>query len=173
MQHPEQKPIDETSRPSADEADSTTTAERGQNSHARVGGGALAGGFLLVLLVLYRDPGRGFDVAAGDGQALLFFAVLPVVGILAGLYSYRGRPYSGVPLFLLGSYLGLFGLALALGSVLAQHPPLLPLAAGLLMLALSVVALAASVLQVIPFIEPNAGGQSPEEAISATDAEDS
>jgi hypothetical protein len=107
-----------------------------------LGGTALVAGFLVVLLVLYRDPVRGLDAAT-----ILYFVVLPVAGLLAGVYAYSDGPYGVVPLFLLGSYLGMFGLGLTLGSVLGTNPIGISLGVGVVLLVLSLVALVASVLQ--------------------------
>lgn len=73
--------------------------------------------------------------------------MLPVAGLLAGVYAYADGPYSVVPLFFLGSYLGVFGLALMLGSVLGPNPIGLPLGIGVVLLSFSLVALVAGVLR--------------------------
>lgn len=113
------------------------------------GGGALVIGYLLVLLVLYRNPASGLEAATVNPQSVLYFVVLPVVGLLAGIYASVGGPYGAVPLFVLGSYLGIFGLALTLGYLLAPTPMGLPLVVGIVLLPLSIVALVASVLQLV------------------------
>lgn len=112
-----------------------------------IGGGALVAGFLVVLLVLYRNPVSGATAATDGVTTILYFAVLPVAGLLAGMYAYIDGPYSVVPLFLFGSYLGVFGVALMLGSVLGPNPVGLLLGIGILLLSLSLVVLVASVLR--------------------------
>jgi len=113
----------------------------------KIGGAALGAGFLTVLIVLYRDPVSGWDAATGGVATVVYFVVLPVAGLLAGVYAYTDGPYSVVPLFLLGSYLGVFGLGLALGSVLGTNPIGVTAGAGLLLSLLSLVALMAGVLR--------------------------
>jgi uncharacterized membrane protein len=112
-----------------------------------IGGAALVAGFLMVLLVLYRDPVSGWATATDGVTTVVYFVVLPVAGLIAGVYSYADGPYSVVPLFLLGSYLGVFGLGLMLGSVLDSTPIGLPLGVGVFLLTLSLVALVASILR--------------------------
>ncbi len=112
-----------------------------------IGGAALVAGFLVVLLVLYRDPGSGVAAATQSVTSVVYFVVLPLTGLLAGVYAYADGPYSSLPLFLLGSYLGVFGLALTAGSVLRPNPIGLPLGIGLVLLGLSLVALLAVVLR--------------------------
>ncbi|MEF8825300.1 MAG: hypothetical protein V5A27_03015 [Halapricum sp.] len=112
-----------------------------------IGGSALLAGFSMIVLVLYRNPVSGVDAATNGVATVVYFILLPVAGFLAGVYAYADGPYSVVPLFLLGSYLGVFGLALALGSVLSPNPIGLPLGIGIVLLSLSLVALMASILQ--------------------------
>jgi hypothetical protein len=81
------------------------------------GGAALLLGFLVVLVTLYREPASGVAAATASPGAVLYCIVLPAAGLLAGAYVSLGGPYSGVPLFLLGSYLGLFGLGLLLSGL--------------------------------------------------------
>jgi hypothetical protein len=90
----------------------------------RRGGYLTAAGYLLVLVVLFRDPSRGL-AAAGSAQGVLFFVALPVFGLLSGLYAAAGGPFGGPGLFLAGSYLGVVGLTL--GFALAPVPPLVSL----------------------------------------------
>lgn len=119
----------------------------------QIGGGALVLGFVLVLAALYRNPTSGLAAATADPQSLFYFLVLPVVGLLAGGYSYLGGPFNAIPLFLLGSYLGVFGLALTFGTLLAPDPFGILLGLGLLLLTLSVVALVASVKRLAAFLQ--------------------
>jgi hypothetical protein len=110
-------------------------------------GGALVVGFLVVLLLLFRDPHAGLDLASSGVSALLYFAVLPLVGVAVGLYTYTAGSYHTVPLFLLASYLGVFGLALTLGSLLSPDPIGPALVVGLVLLPLAVLALVGSLLE--------------------------
>jgi len=112
-----------------------------------IGGAALGAGFLVVLLVLYQDPVSGWAAATRGVATVVYFVVLPVAGVLAGVYAYTDGPYSVVPLFLLGSYLGVFGLGLTLGGVLGTGPLGVPFGVGVLLSVLSVVALVASILR--------------------------
>jgi hypothetical protein len=94
------------------------------------GGGALVIGFLLVLLVLYRNPASALETATASIQSGLYFLVLPIVGVVAGVYAIADGPYSALPLFFSGSYLGVFGLALTVGGLLSPDPIGLPLGIG-------------------------------------------
>lgn len=111
-------------------------------------GGALAVGFVLVLGLLYRHPVRGLDAATADPGSFLYFVVLPVVGLISGVYAALDGPYSTIPVFGLGSYLGVFGLALVFGTLLSPNPVGITTGIGIALLALSVVALVASLLRV-------------------------
>jgi len=115
----------------------------------KIGGAALVVGFLVVVLVLYRDPVAGWNAATDGVATAVYFLVLPVAGILAGAYAYADGPYSVPPLFLLGSYLGVFGIALTLGTLLGPNPVGVHLGVGVVLLGLSLVALVASVLRTI------------------------
>ena len=105
---------------------------------------ALTVGFLLVLAVLYRNPANGLEAATVGLQSVLYFLVLPAVGILAGVYTAVDGPYHTALLFFLGSYLGVFGLALTFGGLLASDSVGHSLWIGLALLPLSVTALLAS-----------------------------
>ena len=113
---------------------------------ADAGGAALVGGFLLVIGVLYaRNPAGAVDAATAGFGAAAYFVVLPALGVAAGIYAYVGGPYSGIPLFCLGSYLGVFGIGLVFGTLVAESTstPLLVggIAAGILAIVAIVVAL--------------------------------
>jgi hypothetical protein len=113
----------------------------------KIGGSALVAGFSMIVFVLYRNPVSGIDAATDGVTTVVYFILLPVAGVLAGVYAYADAPYSVVPLLLLGSYLGVFGLGLMLGSVLGSTPIGLPLGIGVVLLLLSLVALVTSVLR--------------------------
>ncbi|MFB6111731.1 MAG: hypothetical protein ABEJ35_04250 [Halobacteriaceae archaeon] len=114
-----------------------------------LGGLALLAGCLLALLLSlgFLGPAGG---APTDGVATLtYFIVLPVAGLLGGAYAYFEGPYSGLPLFVLGSYMGVFGLGLSLTTGLSRRPSGILLGAGLLILAFAVTAVVASVFSVV------------------------
>lgn len=111
-------------------------------------GGALVIGFALLLAVLYRYPARGWEVATADPVSLLYFGLLPVVGLIIGVYAALDGPYSTVPVFALGSYLGVFGVALTVGTLLSPNPVGIITGIGTVLLAFSVVALVARLLRV-------------------------
>ncbi|WP_018257364.1 hypothetical protein [Halomicrobium katesii] len=107
------------------------------------GGVVLVVGYAIVLLAVYRTPASAFETATASPEAALYFLVLPAVGILGGIYAYRDGPFGAVPLFVLGSYLGFFGLALSLGELLSARPLGVPLVAGLVGLLCATLALIA------------------------------
>ena len=112
------------------------------------GGAALLAGFVVVIGVLYaRDPAAAIDAATSGVGATVYFAVLPVLGLAAGVYAYVGGPYSGIPLFSLGSDLGVFGVGLAFGTLVAASPSLPLLIGGVTLVALAVVVIVASLLR--------------------------
>jgi hypothetical protein len=111
-----------------------------------IGGSALVVGFLGVLLVLYRAPVSGWATATESVATVVYFLVLPVAGLLAGVYAVADGPYSAVPQFLFGSYLGVFGLGLLLAGAVGATPIGL-LGSGVGFLLLSLGALVTSVLE--------------------------
>lgn len=121
-------------------------------------GGALVLGFALVLTLLYRHPAEGLEAATGDPASLFYFLVLPGIGLLTGIYAGLGGPFSTVPVFALGSYLGVFGVALTVGSLMAATPTWTTVGIGLVLLALAVVAFLTSVLRVVTFVPIGALG---------------
>ncbi len=129
-------------------------------SHA--GGAALVVGFLVVIGALYaRDPTAAVDTATANPAAAAYFLVLPAVGLAAGVYAYAGGPYSGVPLFCLGSYLGVFGVGLAFGTLAAESPSVPLLIGGVALVALAVVAIVASLLRLFGSVDVSLLGISP------------
>jgi hypothetical protein len=81
----------------------------------RVGGGALIAGFVLSLGILLWAPSESLGgITAGVGRTV-YFLVLPLIGIIAGVYAVYARRYYGVVLFVAANYLGVFGLTLAIG----------------------------------------------------------
>ena len=126
------------------------------------GSAALVGGFLLLIGVLYgRNPAVAIDAATASVGATVYFVVLPVLGVLAGIYAYAGGPYSGVPLFCLGSYLGVFGVGLAFGTLAAESPSVPLLIGGVALVALAVVAIVASLLRLFGSVDVGLLGISP------------
>lgn len=114
------------------------------------GGAALVGGYLVTLGVLYaHDPAGAVDAATAGAGATAYFVVLPALGLLAGVYAYAGGPYAGVPLFALGSYLGVVGIGLAFGTLVAASTSPVLLAAGIALVGLAVVAIVASLLRLV------------------------
>ena len=112
------------------------------------GGAALLAGFVVVVGVLYvRNPATAIDSATSGVGATVYFVVLPALGLAAGLYAYAGGPYSGIPLFCLGSYLGVFGVGLAFGTLVAESPSVPILVGGVALVALAVAAIVASLLR--------------------------
>lgn len=75
--------------------------------------------------------------------------MLPVVGLGAGVYVSADGPYSGVASFVLGSYLGVFGVVLTLGGLLASDQVPLLAGVGIILSSLGIVAIAASVLRFV------------------------
>jgi hypothetical protein len=129
-------------------------------SHA--GGAALVVGFLVVIGALYaRDPTVAVDAATANPTAAAYFLVLPTVGLAVGVYAYAGGPYSGIPLFCLGSYLGVFGVGLAFGTLVAESPSVPLLIGGVALVALAVVAIVASLLQLFGSVDVGLPGISP------------
>jgi len=116
------------------------------------GGGALVAGFVLLFVVLFREPASALAATTASPQSILYFLVLPVLGVLAGVYAYFDGPYSGVALFALATYLGVVGLALILGGVLSPDPIVLLVAVGLVLLVLAVVALVASLQRLAVYL---------------------
>lgn len=82
---------------------------------SKIGGAALVIGFLLILLLLFRDPTRVVPAATGGIQSLLFLLMFPIAGFVVGIYTYFDGPYNAGPVFLAASYLGVFGLTLIVG----------------------------------------------------------
>ena len=126
------------------------------------GGAALFAGFVVVLGVLYaRTPATAIDTATSGVGATVYFVVLPALGLAAGLYAYVGGPYSGIPLFCLGSYLGVFGVGLTFGTLVAASPSIPLLVGGVALVALAVVAIVASLLRLFGSVGVGLPGVSP------------
>jgi hypothetical protein len=112
------------------------------------GGAALLTGFAVMVAVLYvQDPATAVDAATSGVGSTVYFVVLPGLGLVVGGYAYAGGSYSGLPLFCLGSYLGVFGVGLAFGTLAAVSPSLSLLLGGVALVALAVVAIVASLLR--------------------------
>ena len=126
------------------------------------GGAALFAGFVVVVGVLYaRSPATATDTATSGLGAMVYFLVLPAVGLAAGVYAYADGPYSGVSLFCLGSYLGVFGVGLAFGTLAAESPSVPLLIGGVALVALAVVAIVASLLRLFGSVDVGLLGISP------------
>lgn len=113
------------------------------------GGVALAAGFLLVAAVLYRNPADGLAAATATASAVVYFLALPATGLLAGAYVVAGGRYAAPLLIAFGSYLGVFGVGVALWSLLTADSPLVLSAVGATVAALSVVALVAGARRLV------------------------
>jgi len=105
----------------------------------RTAGSALVLGYGLLVAVLFRDPGSAIGTATATVQGVVFFLVLPGLGVASGLYAYRDSPYRTGAVFVTASYLAMVGLSLALFVV----SPLVTVA-GLCLFALAAVSLVAS-----------------------------
>lgn|GEM_PF-6350265 len=80
----------------------------------RTGGAALAVGYVLLVVALFRDPASGRATATESIQGVILFLVLPAVGLASGGYGYVGAPlHTGVTL-LTATYLAAVGVSLAL-----------------------------------------------------------
>lgn len=112
-------------------------------------GAAVVVGFLvlLLLLLLYRTPDQAIESATVNVQSIVYFVFLPLAGLLGGAYVYSGGSYASVLLFVLGSYLGVFGLALSIGTLLSGTPLQPPLVVGVVLLVLAVLAVGASLVR--------------------------
>ena len=127
------------------------------------GGAALVAGYLVTFGVLYaRNPAGAIDAATAGAGATAYFVVLPALGLGAGIYAYAGGPYSGGPLFGFGSYLGVFGVGLTFGTLVAESVSPVLLAAGLALVALGVVAIVASLLRLVGAVGVGLPGIAPE-----------
>lgn len=128
-----------------------------------VGGGALIAGFALLAVTLYgRDPSGAFGAATADVQGAVYFLVLPALGLSAGVFAYAGGPYAGVPLFVFGSYLGVFGVGVTFGALVTTAPSAALVGVGVALVALAVTALVASLLRVAGAIGLGLPGDPPE-----------
>lgn len=113
-----------------------------------VGGTALLAGFMLIVAVLYaRTPAAAVDTATSGVGPIVYFIIVPALGLATGIYAYAGGPYRGIPLFCLGSYLGVFGVGLTAGTLAAASTSVALFVGGVTLIALAVVAIVASVLQ--------------------------
>jgi hypothetical protein len=111
----------------------------------RTGGAALAVGYVLLVVALFRDPANGLATATGSVQGVVLFLVAPTVGLASGVYGYLGAPlHTGVTL-LTATYLAAVGVSLSLflsgGVVLAM--------VGLALFGLATVALLGSLLSAL------------------------
>lgn len=111
---------------------------------------ALATGFLIVILTLFRNPEAGIQAATSGVTSILFFLVLPVDGVLVGLYAYANGPYNAIVSFPFGSYLGFVALGLLVSAMASNAPSGIQLVVGLITLPLSLVAILGSIQQGIP-----------------------
>lgn len=111
----------------------------------RTGGAALAVGYVLLIVALFRDPANGLATATGSVQGVVLFLVAPAVGLASGVYGYVGGPlHAGVTL-LTATYLAAVGVSLSLflsgGVVLALL--------GLVLFGLATLAIVGSLLSAL------------------------
>ncbi len=107
------------------------------------GGVALVLGYLLILLVLFRRPAQGLEAALAGIQPLVHFLVLPIGGVVVGLYASLDGPNSGPFLFVAANYMAVFGLGLAIGVGSGTSVGIFQVV-GLVLFVLSVVAMVVS-----------------------------
>jgi hypothetical protein len=114
----------------------------------RTGGAALAVGYVLLVVALFRDPASGLATATGSVQGVGLFLVLPGVGLVSGVYGYLGAPLHTVVTLLTATYLAAVGVSLVLflsgGVVLALL--------GLALFGLATVAIVGSLLSALAAI---------------------
>jgi hypothetical protein len=80
----------------------------------RVAGVALILGYGLLLGVLFRTPSAGLSAAAASLSSLFLFLVLPVIGVLSGIYAYVGGRLHSVLVLVTATYLATVGVTLSL-----------------------------------------------------------
>jgi hypothetical protein len=105
----------------------------------RTAGIALIIGYLLVIALLFRNPGEGISAATARLSASVLFITLPALGVASGVYTYFDWPFHAAVAFVTASYLGANGIALALLSTTSFG---MTTVAGVLVVALAVLALA-------------------------------
>jgi hypothetical protein len=105
----------------------------------RSGGVALVLGYALFLAVLFRDPASGIETVTATAQGVLFFLILPSLGLASGVYAYVDGPYQTAVVFVTASYLAMVAITFAL--FLASR---LVTAVGVALFVLSTVALVGS-----------------------------
>jgi hypothetical protein len=125
------------------------------------GGAALLVGFVVMVAVLYaRNPVGAIEAATSGIEATVHFVVLPALGLAAGVYTSASGPYAGIPLFCFGSYLGVFGVGLAFGTLAAVSPSIPLLIGGIALVALGVVAILTSLLRLVGSVDVGLPGLS-------------
>lgn len=118
---------------------------------APASGVALLTGYVVLLVVLFRSPASGLATATATAQGAVFFLLLPLLGILSGIYSIAGGPLR-TPVAVFGSsYLGVVGVALTL---LPTANPVVSTALGLFLLLVAVFALLGSLQAGLSAIVP-------------------
>jgi len=118
-----------------------------------VRGGALVVGFVLLLTVLYApDPGSALDRATASVGAAAYFLVLPTIGVAAGVYAYAGGPYAGGLAFAMGSYLGVFGIGLGFGTLVATGTSTPLLLGGITIVGCALTAIVGTVWELVDSI---------------------
>ncbi|QAU14323.1 hypothetical protein EKH57_03650 [Halorubrum sp. BOL3-1] len=104
-------------------------------------------GYSVVLVALYPTSTSVFETATGGIGPALYSFVLPVVGIIGGIYAYRAERVVAVPLFVLG----FSELASSFGALLSPNPTSFPPVVGLLGVVCATLAWVAGLLRVATF----------------------
>jgi hypothetical protein len=118
---------------------------------SRTGGVALIVGYAVLLLALFRNPGKGLETATATLQGGVFFVVFPVLGLASGVYLLLGREFRTVIAFCGGSYLGVVGVAM---TMLPAANAVLTTVLGLFLMAVAVFALVASLRSSVATLAP-------------------
>lgn len=113
----------------------------------QTGGIALALGYTLYALALFRDPANGMETATATMQGILFFVLFPLLGFVSGLYSYHGGPFHVGLAVVTASYLGAVGITLTL---LLRNLPLSVTILGICLFGLGTVALVGTLSSAFP-----------------------
>jgi hypothetical protein len=79
----------------------------------RTGGVALIVGYGLLIGVLFRSPAAGLATATASPQGVVFFLLLPILGLVSGAYVFLDPPFRTTVAFVTGSYLAVSGLGIA------------------------------------------------------------
>jgi hypothetical protein len=118
---------------------------------AHASGIALVTGYIVMAVALFRNPADGLATATATGQGAVFFLLLPLLGILSGIYSIAGGPLRTPAAVFGSSYLGVVGVAL---TFLPTANPVVSTTLGLFLFLVAVFALLASLQAGLSAIVP-------------------